>query len=131
MILGVGTDLTDIRRIEAGLARFGERFVSRLFTMNEQAQAQQKKGQQQVARYAKYFAAKEATIKALGGSNGQGFSWHDFEVGYTSGAPVLKLQGEALRSLMKRLTKGQTPHLHLSLTDEYPYAQAFVVIELR
>lgn len=130
MILGIGTDLTDIRRIESGLEQFGERFIARLYTISEQQQATQKTGQGRVARYAKYFAAKEAAIKALGGSNGQGFGWRDFEVGYNAmGAPTLTLSGNAGRALAMRLAKGQIPHIHLSLSDEYPYAQAFVVIE--
>lgn len=129
MIVGIGTDLTDIRRIEEGIARFGDRFVHRLFTPSEQAHANAKQGQGRVARYAKYFAAKEATIKALGGSNGQGFAWQDFEVGYgEGGAPTLSLHGTAARCLTARLAKGQSASVHLSLTDEYPYAQAFVVI---
>lgn len=126
MILGIGTDITDIRRIEEGIARFGERFRARIYTEDERTLAQGRG----TARYAKYFAAKEAAIKALGGSNGQGFRWTDFEVCYNAhGAPGLRLHGAALKALRQRLTKGQEPHIHLSLSDEYPYAQAFVVIE--
>lgn len=130
MILGIGTDLTDIRRIESGLARFEARFVKRIFTPSECQLADRKQGQARIARYAKYFAAKEAAIKALGGSNGQGFGWHDFEVGYdANGAPALCLHGAAAASLQLRLARGQVTTIHLSLSDEYPYAQAFVVIE--
>lgn len=131
MIIGIGSDIVDIRRIEQGIGRFGDRFISRLYTPDERTRAEQKTGAGRIARYAKYFAAKEAAIKALGGSNGQGFGWTDFEVRYTAhGAPELHLSGMAGRVLQSRLTKGQQAGIHLSLSDEPPYAQAFVVIEV-
>lgn len=131
MIIGIGSDLVDIRRIEAMQDRFGERFLSRLFTENERRQASERRGRRQqseAARLAKYVAAKEATAKALGA--GQGMNWRDVEVTYDpSGKPRLEVYGQARAVLQRHYVKGRTHHLHLSLSDDYPYALAFVVFE--
>jgi len=132
MIIGIGSDLCDIRRIEDALARFGERFERRCFTEGERAKAAGRADK--AGTLAKRFAAKEACSKALGtGVNGMaGIHWHDMEVlNAESGRPELRLSGAALRCLGDMLPEAHEAHLHLSLTDEHPLAQAFVVIEAR
>lgn len=133
MIIGLGSDLTDIRRIEKSLQRFGERFENRVFTPIEQkkAKSREKAGFQTVAAtYAKRFAAKEACSKALGTGLRMGVRWREMEVvNKASGAPTLKLSGATLSRLESITPKGMTAHIHLTLTDEYPYAQAQVIIE--
>lgn len=124
MITGIGSDIVDIRRIQRLLEQKGEAFKSKSFTEGEREQAESKKGEAVAARYAKYFAAKEACIKALGGSNGRGFSWQDFSISYDGhGKPLLTLSGAAAQALPDKAT------IHLSLSDDPPYALAFVVIE--
>ena len=128
MILGIGSDLTDIRRIEKSLARFGARFTHRLFTDVEQARSERKPDR--AASYAKRFAAKEACAKALGTGIHQGVFWRDMGVvNMRSGQPTMALTGGALARLQEMTPPGMKAVIHLSLTDDHPYAQAFVVIE--
>jgi holo-[acyl-carrier protein] synthase len=129
LIVGIGSDLTDIRRIEASLERFGERFARRLFTEIEQTRSERKPDR--AASYAKRFAAKEACAKALGtGVPRQGVHWRDMGVvNLPSGKPTLALTGGAAARLKALLPPGFDAVIHLSLTDDHPYAQAFVVIE--
>jgi holo-[acyl-carrier protein] synthase len=128
LIVGLGSDLADIRRIEATLERFGERFVARIFTDVERARSERKADR--AASYAKRFAAKEACAKALGTGLRAGVFWRDMGVvNLRSGAPTLALTGGAAKRLAAITPAGLTPHIHLSLTDDHPYALAFVVIE--
>lgn len=135
MIIGIGHDMTDIRRIERSLERFGQRFESRVFTPIEQAKAQsRKKGDNRnglASTYAKRFAAKEACAKALGTGFRRGVFHKDMGVvNLPSGQPTLELTGGALDRLYE-LVNQQTHQvrIHLTLSDEYPYAQAYVMIE--
>ncbi len=128
MIIGLGSDLADIRRIGSTLDRFGDRFVERIFTDLERARSERR--QDRAASYAKRFAAKEACAKALGTGLRAGVFWRDMGVvNLRSGAPTLALTGGAARRLAAMTPPGMTPHIHLSLTDDHPYALAFVVIE--
>ena len=128
MIIGIGSDLTNIDRIGATLEKYGERFLRRVFTPAEQAKAAERAPQ--AATYAKRFAAKEACAKALGTGIYRGFSFCDIGVvTLPSGQPTLELTGGALNRLHALTPPGKTPHIHLSLTDDAPWAQAFVVIE--
>ncbi len=128
MILGLGSDLSDIRRIEASLERFGERFTHRVFTEIERARSERK--QDRAASYAKRFAAKEACAKALGTGMRRGVFWRDMGVvNMRSGQPTMALTGGALARLNEMTPPGHTAVVHLSLTDDHPYAQAFVIIE--
>jgi holo-[acyl-carrier protein] synthase len=128
LIVGLGSDLADIRRIEATLERFGERFVARIFTDLERTRSERKADR--AASYAKRFAAKEACAKALGTGLRAGVFWRDMGViNLRSGAPTLALTGGAAKRLAAITPPGLTPHIHLSLTDDHPYALAFVVIE--
>ena len=130
MIIGVGSDLCDIERIEKTLARHGQRFTARCFTDTEQRRSDRKAGR--AASYAKRFAAKEACAKALGTGLRRGVFWRDMGVvNLPSGQPTLKLTGGAAERLKAMLPAGTEPFIHLTLTDEGPYAQAFVVIEAR
>lgn len=130
MIIGIGNDLCKISRIEESLARFGTRFEERVFTASERAYAQAKADP--AATYAKRFAAKEALAKALSTSFTAHLSWQDVEViNGPSGKPHLRLHGEA-KSRAADLTPQECELVcHLSLTDEPPFAQAFVIIEAR
>ena len=128
MIVGVGSDLTDIRRVAASLDRFGDRFTQRLFTEVERARSERKGDR--AASYAKRFAAKEACAKALGTGMRGGVFWRDMGVvNLRSGQPTMALTGGAKTRLETLLPPGAVARIHLSLTDELPYAQAFVVIE--
>ena len=128
MIVGIGSDLCDIRRIAETLERFGERFTQRIFTDVERARSERKGDP--AASYAKRFAAKEACSKALGTGLRGGVFWRDMGVAnLRSGAPTLKLTNGAAERLAAITPAGLTPVIHLSLTDDHPYAQAFVVIE--
>jgi holo-[acyl-carrier protein] synthase len=133
MIIGIGTDICDIRRIENTLQRFGDRFRERVFTKTEQARAEhrQTKGNNGAAgTYAKRFAAKEACSKALGTGLSMGMRWKDMAVvNRPSGQPTMHLSGAAAERLAALVPEGRSARIHLSMTDEYPYAQAFVVIE--
>jgi holo-[acyl-carrier protein] synthase len=128
LILGIGSDLTDIRRIADTLERFGERFTQRIFTETERLRSERKASP--AASYAKRFAAKEACAKALGTGLSSGVFWRDMGVvNARSGQPTLHLTGGAAERLRALAPAGRRPVIHLSLTDDFPYAQAFVVIE--
>jgi len=128
LIIGLGSDLADIRRIEDTLKRFGDRFVARIFTDVERARSERKADR--AASYAKRFAAKEACAKALGTGLRAGVFWRDMGVvNLRSGAPTLALTGGAAKRLAAITPSGMHARIHLSLTDDHPYAQAFVVIE--
>lgn len=135
MIVGIGNDLVDIRRIENAIKEFGEKFEHRIFTEGERKKAysREKGGFKLIAAtYAKRFAAKEACAKALGARLEKGISWQDIEVvSKEDGAPTLQLHGAALTHLQSITPQGMSAVLHLSLSDEPPYAQAFVIIEMR
>jgi holo-[acyl-carrier protein] synthase len=128
MIIGIGTDLCRIDRIEKTLARFGDRFVTRVFTSGEQARAEGRANR--AATYAKRFAAKEACAKALGTGLRMGTAWREMEVvNLPTGQPTLRLTGKAAQRLAHLTPPGHEAHIHLTLTDDYPLAQAFVVID--
>ena len=128
MIIGTGTDLIDIRRIEKTLARFGDRFTQRCFTDIEQAKSDRRK--ERAASYAKRYAAKEAGAKALGTGIARGVSWKEIGVvNLPGGKPTLELNGRALDWLAKLTPEGMTASVHISITDEPPYALANVIIE--
>ena len=128
MIIGLGSDLADIRRIEKTLEKFGERFTHRIFTEGERKKSDLRK--QRAASYAKRFAAKEACSKALGTGLSNAVYWQDMEVvNLPSGKPTMKLTNGAERRLLKMMPDGMEPHVHLTITDDMPYAQAFVIIE--
>ena len=127
MILGIGTDLVDIRRIEQTIARHGERFITRIFTDTERARAERKANR--IDTYAKRFAAKEACAKALGTGFRKGVFFRDMGVvNLPSGKPTLRLTGGALERLQAITPPGYEAQIDLALTDEYPLAQAIVVI---
>jgi holo-[acyl-carrier protein] synthase len=127
MILGIGSDLIDIRRIEKVIGRHGERFLSRVFTDVERAKAERR--QQRVATYAKRFAAKEACAKALGTGMRRGVFWRDMGViNLPGGRPGLRLTGGALRRLEAMTPSGCVARIDVTITDEWPLAQAFVII---
>jgi holo-[acyl-carrier protein] synthase len=128
LIIGLGSDLSDIRRIEKTLERHGERFTHRIFTEVERARSERKNDR--AASYAKRFAAKEACAKALGTGMRRGVFWRDMGVvNLRSGQPTMALTGGAQARLMEMTPPGHRPVIHLSLTDDHPYAQAFVIIE--
>ena len=128
MILGIGSDLIDIRRIEKTLERHGSRFTDRVFTPTEQAKSDRRA--QRAASYAKRFAAKEACAKALGTGLARGVFWRDMGVvNLPGGAPTMVLSGGALARLETLVPDGHRPHIHVTITDDYPLAQAFVIIE--
>jgi holo-[acyl-carrier protein] synthase len=128
MILGLGSDICDIRRIEKSIERFGERFTARLFSPGERARAD-RRAINRAATYAKRFAAKEACAKALGTGFRRGVFFADLRVvNLPSGQPTLQLHGGALARLLEMTPPGRTAQILLSLTDEYPYAYANVVI---
>ena len=127
MILGIGTDLVDIRRIERTIARHGDRFLHRIFTATERNVAECRVNR--AATYAKRFAAKEACAKALGTGFRDGIFFRDMGVvNLPSGQPTMQLAGAALCRLQAIVPTGFEPHIDLAITDEYPMAQAFVVI---
>ena len=128
MIIGIGSDLIDIRRIEKSLERHGQRFIQRVYTEVEQARSEGRAGR--VASYAKRFAAKEACAKALGTGLAQGVFWRDMGVvNLPSGKPTMALTGGAAARLAKILPQGHRAAIHLTITDDFPLAQAFVIIE--
>lgn len=129
MILGLGQDKCDIRRIEKTLDRFGERFAQRVFTDVEQALANRRR--HRAPTYAKRFAAKEACAKALGtGVPRRGVHWRDIGVvNLPSGQPTIRLTGGAAERLKQITPAGMIARVHLTITDEYPYAEAMVIIE--
>jgi len=128
VILGIGSDLSDIRRIQASLDRFGDRFRNRCFTEIERRRSEAKPNA--AASYAKRFAAKEACAKALGTGLRRGVFWRDMGVvNLRSGQPTLALTGGAATRLAEMTPAGHRAVIHLSMTDDHPYAQAFVIIE--
>jgi holo-[acyl-carrier protein] synthase len=130
MIVGIGADLADIRRIERTLERFGERFTNRVFTEIERTKSDKRK--ERAASYAKRWAAKEACSKALGTGLRMGVAWREMGVvNLPSGQPTLHLTGGAAERLAGLMPDGHAGHIHLTITDDAPYAQAFVVIEAR
>lgn len=129
MIIGIGNDMVDIRRIEKTLERFGERFITRIFTNEEKIKSQSRRNR--AASYAKRFAAKEACSKALGTGMSKGVFWKDMGVrNHAGGKPYMELKGGAKKYLEKHIPKNKQSSIHLTLSDDYPYAQAFVVIEV-
>ena len=130
MIIGIGSDLVDIRRIAKSLERFGARFTARCFTEIEQRKSDGRKNR--ADSYAKRFAAKEACSKALGTGISESVFWRDMGVvNLPSGKPTMKLTGGAAERLASMLPPDHEAVIHLSITDEYPLAQAFVIIEAR
>ena len=129
MIIGLGQDMTDIRRIEATLAKFGDRFKQRVFTDHEIAKAE--KRLRSAETYAKRFAAKEACAKALGtGVTKHGVHWkHMGVVNLPTGAPTMTLTGGAADRLRAITPAGMEARINVTITDDYPYAQALVIIE--
>ena len=128
MIIGLGNDLIDIRRIEKSILRFGDRFLERIFTDVERAKSD--KRTQRAASYAKRFAAKEACAKALGTGLSRGVFWRDMGVvNLPSGKPTLRLTGGALARLEAITPPGLTPLIELTITDDFPLAQAIVIIQ--
>ena len=129
MIIGLGSDLCNIERIQASLDRFGERFENRVFTEIERAKAARRPFTR-ADTYAKRFAAKEAFSKAVGTGFKRGVFMKDIGVvNAPSGAPTLALTGGAAERLAQMIPSGHTAHIHLTLTDDHPWAQAFVIIE--
>ena len=127
MILGVGSDFSDARRIAKSIERFGDRFLNRVFTPLERAKADRRKLRAET--YAKRFAAKEACAKALGTGLSRGVFWRDMGVvNLPSGQPTLVLTGGAARRLAEMVPEGYEPRIHLSLTDEGPLTAAHVII---
>ena len=129
MIIGIGDDLIDIKRIERTLERFGDRFIQRIFTQTERERSERRVGR--AASYAKRFAAKEACSKALGTGFRAGVFWRDLGVvNLRSGKPTLALTGGAAERLRALTPAGMTAHLDLTMTDEPPMAHAMVIISV-
>ena len=129
MIVGIGSDLIDIRRIDATIERYGERFLDRIFTQTERTKSDRRA--QRSASYAKRFAAKEACAKALGTGLRKGVFWRDMGVvNLPGGKPSLKLTGGALARLHSLTPAGHTAQIDLSITDDFPLAQAIVIISV-
>jgi holo-[acyl-carrier protein] synthase len=127
MIIGIGNDIIDIRRVERTLERFGERFIQRIFTTTERARSERRAGR--VESYAKRFAAKEACSKALGTGFRRGVYWRDMGVvNMASGKPTMELKGGAAKRLAELVPTGMTAQIDVTITDEPPIAQAFVII---
>ena len=127
MIIGLGNDIIDIRRIDKALERFGERFVQRIFTDIEQDKSDRRRNRSE--SYAKRFAAKEATAKALGTGFRKSVYWRDLGVvNLPSGKPTMKLTGGALERLQQITPHAMKPQISLTITDDYPLAQAIVII---
>lgn len=128
MIIGIGSDLIDIRRVEKSIERFAERFTHRCFTDIERAKSEGRRNK--AASYANRFAAKEACSKALGTGLAQGVFWRDMGVvNLPSGKPTMQLTGGAAKRLASMLPEGHHAAIHLTITDDFPLAQAFVIIE--
>ena len=131
MILGIGSDLANIDRIQGTMDRFGDRFIQRIFTPREQAKANTR-AHDVAATYAKRWAAKEACSKALGTGLRMGIAWKDMAVdNLHTGQPVMSVTGWAARRLAAITPPGHHAVIHLTLTDDRPWAMAFVVIEAR
>ena len=130
MIIGIGNDICDIRRIEQTIARHGDRFLDRVFTETERAKAERRTERIRAGTYAKRFAAKEAASKALGTGFRAGVFFRDLGVvNLRSGQPTMQMTGGAAERLAKLTPPGHRAVVHLTMTDEYPYAQAIVIIE--
>tara|TARA_R110002020_G_scaffold267605_6_gene482777 strand:- start:429 stop:830 length:402 start_codon:yes stop_codon:yes gene_type:complete len=128
VIIGIGTDICDIKRISQVIEKYGERFKAKTFTEGEQAYCESKAVPENA--YAKRFAAKEAVAKALAGNNTGALSWTDVEVrNHPSGRPEIVLHGTAQARLNERTPEGHHSLLHISLSDDPPYAQAFAIVE--
>ena len=131
MILGIGSDMIDIRRVEKALERFGDRFIARIFTADERRRAERRAGTQRgrASTYAKRFAAKEACSKALGTGFRRGVFWRDLGVAnLPSGQPTMKLSNGAAKQLARMVPTGMRARIDLTMTDDYPLAQAVVII---
>jgi len=129
LILGLGSDICDIRRIERSLERFGDRFIARVFTDIERRKAERRQGTSRAGTYAKRFAAKEACAKALGTGFASGVFMSDLGVvNLPSGQPTMRLAGGAALRLARLVPPGYAPRIDLTMTDEYPYAYAQVII---
>ena len=127
MIVGMGSDLVDVRRIERMITRYGERFLDRIFTAEERARSDGRA--RRVESYAKRFAAKEACAKALGTGLRRGVFWRDMGVvNLPGGKPSMKLTGGALKRLQEITPAGHTAQIDLTITDDFPLAQAVVII---
>ena len=127
MIIGIGNDIIDIRRVERTLECFGERFVRRIFTSTERARCERRA--RRVESYAKRFAAKEACSKALGTGFRRGVYWRDMGVvNLASGKPTMELKGGAAKRLAELVPAGMTAQIDITITDESPIAQAIVII---
>lgn len=127
MIIGIGVDLVDNRRIERLLKKFGQRFTEKIFTVNERAYADHSPCP--LLAYTNRFAAKEAAVKALGTGFRDGIRWHDIEVSRArSGAPSLVLHGQASKTLLSLVPRGMTATSHVSFSDEPPYSTVFVIL---
>lgn len=128
MIVGIGADLADIRRIGRTIERFGDRFIQRVFTEVEQARSERRR--ERIASYAKRWAAKEACSKALGTGLRMGIAWREMGVvNLRTGQPTMHLSGGAAERLARLTPPGMTPRVHVTITDDHPWAQAFVVID--
>ena len=128
MIIGIGSDLANIERIKGTLDRFGDRFRKRVFTNTEQKKAESRKNFADT--YAKRWAAKEACSKALGTGLRMGIAWKEMQVtNLKTGQPMMSVEGSAAKRLENITPKGYEAIIHVTLTDDYPWAQAFVVIE--
>ncbi len=128
MIIGIGNDIIDIRRVERTLQRFGDRFTDRVFTEIERTKSDRRR--LRAASYAKRFAAKEACSKALGTGLRKGVFWRDMGVvNLPGGKPTIQLTGGAKARLDSMVPDGMTVSIHLTITDDFPQAQAFVIIE--
>lgn len=128
MIIGLGSDLIDIRRVEKSIEKFGDRFIQRLFTEIEQAKSDRRR--MRAASYAKRFAAKEAMSKALGTGISKGVYWRDMGVvNLPGGKPTMELTNSAAKRLDELTPQGYEAVIHLTITDDGPLAQAFVIIE--
>jgi holo-[acyl-carrier protein] synthase len=128
MIIGLGSDLIDIRRVEKSLARFGDRFTTRVFTEIERTKSDKRANR--AASYAKRFAAKEACSKALGTGISRSVYWTDMGVvNLPGGKPTMHLTNGAALRLAEMIPAGHEPRIHVTITDDFPLAQAFVIIE--
>lgn len=129
MIIGIGSDVLDIRRLEKTIARHGDRFLERIFTPLERAKAERRTERIRAATYAKRFAAKEAASKALGTGFRAGVFWRDLGVvNLPSGQPTMRMTGGAAERLAAITPPGHRAEIALTMTDEFPYAQAMIVI---
>ena len=129
MIMGIGTDICDIRRIEKLIEEYGDKFTKKTFTKKERERADSQS--MPAASYAKRFAAKEAAAKALAGRTTGALSWQDVEViNESSGKPKILLHRGALERVKEKLKEGQKFNIHLSLSDDFPYATAYVIVEI-